>query len=906
MTAAQPPVQKRKLIEVALPLEVINRESAREKSIRHGHPSTLHLWWARRPLAAARAVLFAQLVDDPSSHPDRFPTEADVVTERKRLHDLIEKMVVWENSGDEALFRQAHQEILDSTGGNPPPILDPFAGGGTIPLEAQRLGLEAHASDLNPVAVLINKALIEIPPKFAGQPPVNPQARNVKDGSWPGATGLAEDVDKYAHWVRERALKKLGSSYPTVSIGTGVPATVIAWLWARTVTCPNPTCGKEVPLANSFAVSKRNGREAHVVPVTSGSVVTYEIEHTTVPTTAPTVSRSGARCVACDSAIPLTYARDQGKQGLMGRHLLAVVAEGDRRRVYLPPDSLQQDAADVSAPSAHVPDDALAKNPRAITAPNYGIDSHDKLYTHRQQHLLTTLVELISLARQECLSDGASTERADAITVYLTLWLGRVANRASSQSFWDPGAGNVQQVFARNALPMMWVYAESNPFSTSSGNIIGQLDYLTKTLGALPARGTGVVHQQDAAQLAERDVVYSTDPPYYDNVPYADLSDFFYVWHRQVLHDVLPELYSTLLTPKAPELIAEPARVGSWAAAATFFEQGLRRVFDRMTADNAADFPFTIYYAFKQSETDDEGTASTGWETMLQALVDSGAMITATWPVRTELAGGLRELGRNALATSVVLACRKREATSARTDRRGLVAALDAGLPERLRQLQQGRISPVDLEQAAIGPGMAIFTSFASVLNDDGTPMRVRTALKLINRVVDSVLRQEDSDYDEDTKFAVLLFRHFGLEAGPFGDADGFARKMTSSLDHLERAGVLTARANKVTLLGPSALDPGWDPATTPFLSEWAVVLHLSRALSDVGVVGASALLTLVPPAIDRDLCKDLAFLLFKLAGDLKQTAVALDFNALGTAWNDIVAGVGPSAEQGTFDYTGD
>jgi putative DNA methylase len=453
---------------------------------------------------------------------------------------------------------------------------------------------------------------------------------------------------------------------------------------------------------------------------------------------------------------------------------------------------------------------------------------------------------------------------------------------------------------------MMWVYAESNPFSTSSGNIIGQLDYLTKTLAALPARGVGVVHQQDAAQLAERDVVYSTDPPYYDNVPYADLSDFFYVWHRQVLHNVLPDLYSTLLTPKAPELIAEPARAGSWAAAASFFEQGLRRVFDRMTADNAADFPFTIYYAFKQSETDDEGTASTGWETMLQALVDSGATITATWPVRTELAGGLRELGRNALATSVVLACRRRESTSARTDRRGLVAALDAGLPERLRQLQQGRISPVDLEQAAIGPGMAIFTSFASVLNDDGTPMRVRTALQLINRVVDSVLRQEDSDYDDDTKFAVVLFRHFGLEPGPFGDATTFARKMASSLDHLERAGVLTARANKVTLLGPANLDPSWDPSSTPFLSEWAVVLHLSRALSDVGVVGASALLTLVPATIDRDLCKELAFLLFKLAGDLKQTKVALDFNALGTAWTDIVAGVGPTAEQGTFDYTGD
>ena len=905
MTDAPPPVQKRKLIEVALPLEVINRESAREKSIRHGHPSTLHLWWARRPLATARAVLFAQLVDDPSSHPDRFPTEADVITERKRLHDLMERLVVWENSDDKDLFRQAHQEILNSTGGNPPPILDPFAGGGTIPLEAQRLGLEAHASDLNPVAVLINKALIEIPPEFAGQPPAHPNSRSMKDGSWPGATGLAEDVSQYAHWVRDEAFKLLGTAYPKVSVGDGTKANVIAWLWARTVTCPNPACGKQAPLVNSFSASKKKGREAHVVPVSGPGELTYRVEFTSSPSTAATVTRSGATCVSCGTAIPFQFIRTEGRADRLGRHLLCAVAEGNRRRYYLAPTDAQVEAADVE-PAANAPHEPLPLKALGFRIQAYGIDSHDKLYTSRQQQLLTTLVALIGKARNRCFRDSGSLARADAVAVYLALWLGRIANRASSQSFWHANGEKVEQVFGRNAMPMIWVYAESNPFSTSSGNIIGQLDYLTKTLAALPANGTGVVHQQDAAQLAQRDIVYSTDPPYYDNVPYADLSDFFYVWHRRVLHDVLPDLYSTLLTPKGPELIAEPARAGSWTAAASFFEQGLRRVFDRMTADNAVDFPFTIYYAFKQSETDDDGTASTGWETMLQALVDSGAMITATWPVRTELAGGLRELGRNALATSVVLACRSRAETSGRTDRRGLIAALDAGLPGRLQKLQQSRISPVDLEQAAIGPGMAIFTSFASVLNDDGTPMRVRNALQLINRVIDSVLRQEDADYDDDTKFAVLLFRHFGLETGPFGDADGFARKMTSSLDHLERAGILTKRANRVKLLGPADLDPNWDPSNTPFLSEWSVVMQLARALSDTGVIGASALLMKVPATVDRDLCKELAFLIFKLAGDLKQTKVALEFNALGTAWNDIAADVGPSAEQGTFDYTGD
>ncbi len=775
MTTAQPPVLKRKLIEVALPLEVINRASAREKSIRHGHPSTLHLWWARRPLATARAVLFAQLVDDPSSHPDRFPTEADIVTERKRLHDLIEKMVVWENSTNEDLFRQAHQEILDSTGGNPPPILDPFAGGGSIPLEAQRLGLEAHASDLNPVAVLINKALIEIPPKFAGQPPVNPEAKDVKDGSWPGATGLAEDVEKYAHWVRGKALTKLRHHYPRISVGDGTKATVIAWLWARTVTCPNPVCSKQAPLVNSFSASKRKGKEAHVVPEVGTEELTYRIEHTAKPSTAPTVTRSGALCVSCGTAIAFEYIRAEGKAGRLGRQLLATVAEGSRRRFYLTPTIEQVDAANIGACAA-APHEPLPKKALGFRVQAYGIDSHDKLYTHRQQHLLTTLVELIGEARERCLRDGGSADRADAVSVYLTLWLGRVANRASSQSFWHPGRETVEQVFARNALPMIWVYAESNPFSTSSGNIIGQLDYLVKALAALPARGSGVAMQQDATQLAERNVVYSTDPPYYDNVPYADLSDFFYVWHRQALQKILPDLYTTLLTPKAPELIAEPARTGSWASAAQFFEKGLRSVFNRMTADNDPNFPYTVFYAFKQSETDDEGTASTGWETMLQALVDSGAMITATWPVRTELAGGLRELGRNALATSVVLACRPRSAGLPRTERRGLMAALNTHLPERLRELQQSAIAPVDLAQAAIGPGMAIFTSYAEVLGDDGRPMKVRTALQLINNVLNTVLREQDDDFDDDTKFAVLWFRQNGFDPGPFGDADSYAK----------------------------------------------------------------------------------------------------------------------------------
>jgi putative DNA methylase len=616
---AQAPI-KRKLIEVALPLEAINRESAREKSIRHGHPSTLHLWWARRPLAACRAVLFAQLVDDPSAHPDRFPTEQAQAKERRRLFDLIERLVKWENTNNEGLLRQAYEEIARCFDGKPPVILDPFAGGGSIPLEAQRLGLEVHASDLNPVAVLINKAMIEIPPKFAGSSPVFPGAAESRLGEWPRATGLAEDVRRYGQWICDEAEKRLGHLYPKAIMPDGTEANVIAWIWARTVRCSNPACGVETPLVNSFTVSRRKGREAHARPVVREDRVEYEIDGGARPIAQPTVSRSGAVCVACGATLPLAYVRAEGKKGQIGSHLICVVAEGHRRRTYLPPARGHVEAADKCPLAEGLPEWGLAVNPRAITAPNYGFDTHDKLYTRRQGQLLTTLVELIGNARERCLSDSGDATYADSIAVYQALLLGRVANRNSSQSFWHAGRETVEQVFGRNAMPMMWVYAEANPFSSSSGNVRGQLDYLTKVVQALPASGDAVVRQLDAARLSSHGIVFATDPPYYDNVPYADLSDFFYVWHRSALRRALPSLYGTMVTPKNAELIAEPARTGSWESAAAFFETGLRRVFESIVDGQHPGYPFTMFYAFKQAETSADGTASTGWETMLQAL----------------------------------------------------------------------------------------------------------------------------------------------------------------------------------------------------------------------------------------------------------------------------------------------
>ena len=699
--------RKRKLIEVALPLDAINAAAAREKSIRHGHPSTLHLWWARRPLAACRAVLFASLVDDPSC--DESLTAAEQDAERQRLFELMERLVQWKNSNDPRVLAEARAEIAASCGDDPPAVLDPFAGGGSIPLEAQRLGLEAYAGDLNPVAVLINKALIEIPPRYAGLPPTHPDQDGPAGlGSWPGSKGLAEDVRYYGTWMRERAAERIGHLYPTVSLPDeygGEEAAVIAWIWARTVRCSNPACGFTIPLVNSFALSRRKNRQAWLEPEADRDVRTirFRVNRGLGCPQGGTVGRGGAVCLACGSAVPLKEVRAAAKAGNMGCQLVCIVAEGNRRRVYLPSDDSHMAAAQIDPPPG-APSSSLPKKALGFRVQQYGITQWADLFTARQLNAMCTFAGLVAEAREEVLADGGDEPYADAITHYLSLAIGRLAKRSSNLCFWNPGRDTIEQVFARNALPMIWVYAEGNPFSDSSGNFLGQLDYLTAALKHVPAGLQGHAEQLDArsAHRIGRKAMVCTDPPYYDNVPYADLSDFFYVWLRRCLKYTYPDLSSTLLVPKAQELIAEPARHSDWNAAAAFFEEGLRQAFGAIVDAQDEAYPFTVFYAFKQAEDTGDGTGrvSTGWETLLEGLLDSGVIITGTWPVRTEQPGGLRVVGRAALASSIVLVCRRRPQDAPLTTRRDLLSSLHAELPEALRLMQQGNVAPVDLAQA--------------------------------------------------------------------------------------------------------------------------------------------------------------------------------------------------------------
>jgi putative DNA methylase len=914
---------KRKLIEVALPLEKINKEAAREKSIRYGHPSTLHLWWARRPLAAARAVLFAQLVDDPSSHPDRFPTEAAQRAERERLHSIIERLVSWENTRDQSLLAEAHAEILSSTGGSPPAIVDPFAGGGTIPLEAQRLGLEAHASDLNPVAVLINKALIEIPPKFAGQPPVSPGLANGRIGDWEGALGLAADVGAYGEWIRAEAYRRIGEHYPQATLEDGTKATVIAWIWARTVTCPNPACGIEMPLTHTWWLGKKKGKEAWVRPIIvadpdhpSGKRVDFEIGYGATGAPRPgqdgTVGRNGATCIACGSAVTLEYVRAASRDVGLGAQLMAVVAEGDRRRVYLPPDDEQRDAAAVdraqSAPEAGLPGKALG-----FRVQNYGFAHWADLFTNRQLLALTTFSDLVVEVRERALSDalaaGAlSGDRleaggtgaqayADAIATYLGAAVSRTLNKSTSLCSWDssPKMEAVRGLFARQTMAMAWDFAEANVFGGSSGNYTEDVEWVTRVLERLPIgiEDNGRAKQADAASTATAGALLSTDPPYYDNIGYSDLSDFFYVWLRRSLRVVFPDLLSTMLVPKAEELVANPYRHDGRDGAKSFFEDGFRRVFARARETALADYPITVYYAFKQSDAGEDGTASTGWETLLDGMIHSGWAITATWPMRSELSNRMLSQGTNALASSIVLALRPRPDDALTIDRRALIATLHDELPDALRKLQQGAIAPVDLPQAAIGPGMAVFSRYAKVIENDGTTMTVRSALARINEILDEVLNEQEGDFDAATRFAIAWYRQHGYATGQFGVADDLARARNTALETLVRDGILTSAAGKVTLLAPVALPEDYDVLEDDRVGVWEALHHLLAILDRDGLQTAGAFLASAQSrpdgAVDFELVKELTFLLFSIAEKNGWTQDALAFNTVATAWPEIV-----------------
>lgn len=894
----------KKLIEVALPLEAINAESAREKSIRHGHPSTLHLWWARRPLATARAVIWSSLVDDPSSHPEQFPTEEAQQQERERLFGILTRLVKWENSNDEGILAEAKAEIMKSTNGNPPALLDPFAGGGAIPLEAQRLGLEAHAHDLNPVAVMINKAMIEIPPKFAGRSPVNPEAQRqgAANQGWKGAAGLAEDVRYYGEWMKQEAYKRIGHLYPKAKLEDGSEATVIAWIWARTVKCPNPACGCEMPLVRSFTLSKKKGHEAWIKATYTTDGFEYTVQQGSHKEEG-TVDRKGATCLKCGSSVDFPYIRNAGKNGQMNSKLIAVVAEGSHGRVYLSANSEQLHAAIVDRPEDY-PDAKLPKNPRDFKTPNYGLTTFADLFTNRQLTALNTFSSLVSEAQQKAeadavaagvfndhiaLSEGGSGARAygEAVGVYLAFGVSRMTDIDNALCRWEVTKTQVRNLFSRQAIPMVWDYAENNVFNNAAGDYTTSLGSIIKVIERFEQQKEGTVRQFDAqSDSGLRNVVVSTDPPYYDNIGYADLSDFFYVWMRQALKETYPKLFRTMLVPKAEELVATPYRFdGSVEKARDFFEDGMFNTCCRLHDYSRDDIPVTIYYAFKQSETDTEDTtASTGWETMLSAIIRAGFSITGTWPMRTELANRTIASGTNALASSIVLVCRKRNETAGSATRREFINALHREMRPALEKLQSANIAPVDLAQSAIGPGIGVFSRYKSVLEADGKPMSVRAALQIINQELDAFYNEQEGELDRESRFCVELFSQYAFNNIKFGDADILARAKNTSVQALAEHGVLMAAKGQVRLKTRDELPESVD---THESCTWLLTQQLARAM-EVGGVKACAAIVLNIFGSNAEEAKALAYRLYTICERKNWAQEGYAYNNLVVAWPDI------------------
>jgi putative DNA methylase len=931
---------RKKLIEISIPLEEINKASKKQKAPK-GYPTAIHKYWAQRPIAACRAILFAQLVDDPSSWPGRYPfpeTANDEDAERRRLHKVIARMVPWEASNDETILNEARWEIarsvawglgeeppplgdgkaiLDYLQTKAPPVYDPFSGGGSIPLEAQRLGLRAYGSDLNPVAVLIGKALVEIPPKFAGLPPVNPEAqKELARGHWngKGAQGLAEDVRYYGKWMRDEAERRIGHLYPKAKLSDGSEATVIAWLWARTVRSPDPAAkGAMVPLVTSFMLSTKEGKKAWVEPVIDATAQDgwrFEVKSGALSGADEEQKKKGTKagrgsftCIVTGSAISGSYIKSEGSAGRMDARLMAVVAEGNRSRIYLNPlDAHEKVAKEV--PEADFDDVVLSKHPQYMGCVPYGLTSIRHLFTARHLAAITTFSDLVSDAREKVieaarvtglsndpapLHDGGvgAIAYADAVATYLAFGISRACDYGSTLAAWLTDDNAIRGTFGRQALPMTWDFCEGNFFGDSSAALTTIFKTMPDVIAHQCARGVGKIDQIDAPKNGYpiKPCVINTDPPYYDNIPYADLSDFFYVWMRRSLLGVWPELFRRLTVPKAEELVADIKRHGGRDDAEAFFMEGMGRALTAMHNAATDGEPLAIYYAFKQSETAEDGVTSAGWASFLQAVVSSGLIVDGTWPMRTESAGRLRGNGANALASSIVLVCRKRQADAPAITRGEFIRLLKKEMPDDIEKIRKAGVGPVDMQQSIIGPGMGVFSRHAKILEDDDSAMSVKTALALINRVWEEIENELDAAFDAETQVALVWYGSYGFESRPSGDLIMLCTAKNTSDRALFHSEVFEDRKGKAALTAREKLPSDWSPAKDTHLTVWECVQHVARTLraDDGGEDDAARLVAGMGPKSAE--ARKLAYRLFEIATQKGWSAEALVYNELAEIW---------------------
>lgn len=700
----------------------------------------------------------------------------------------------------------------------------------------------------------------------------------------------------------------------------GEEATVIAWIWARTVKCPNPTCGCQMPLVSSFILSKKKDHEAWVEPIVDGTAITYQVRQGPCPLEG-TVNRKGARCICCGANVPFEYIRQEGQAGRLGSALMAIVAEGPNGRLYLNADEEQLKAAEVARPD-DIPNGVLPEKALGFRVQTYGITKHYQLFTNRQLTALTTFSQLVKEAQQQAEADAleagwendkvplnkggaGALAYSQAISVYLAFLIDKLADRNSSITSWDNSRDGISHTFIRQAIPMVWDYAEGNPFSNSSGCFDNMLEWITKCLLTLPAETFAEAKQWNAqTDCGLRQIMVSTDPPYYDNIGYADLADYFYIWLRQSLRSVYPEIFRTMLVPKAEELIATPYRHdNNKIKAKEFFEEGMLQACRQLYQYASDTLPVTIYYAYKQSETKEQAgqkvTSSSGWETMLSAIIKAGFAVTGTWPISTELKNRIRGIDSNALASSIVLVCRKRSASAPTISRRRFITELSNELQPALKKLQSSQIAPVDLAQAAIGPGMAVYSKYSAVLEADGTPVSVRSALQLINQELDACLNEQSGQLDSASRFCVDIYSQYAFKELPFGEAEVLAKAKNISTDSLIKNGVIKAEKGKVCLVDRSAMEL----KVSSNDCSWLICQKLAKALQEGGIIQCAQIVATNAKATNA---KELAYRLYTIAERQGWNQDALAYNSLIMSWSQISAKADSlrkqsEAEQGTM-----
>lgn len=924
------PTYRRKLIEVDLPLDAINAESRKDASLAHGHPSTLHKWWARRPLATCRAVLFASMVDDPEDCQEEFASKEEQDRERTRLHSLISELVKWETTietrpENKSLLEQARWEIVRSVARShkeaPPnrqnaqevlkylkekamPIYDPFCGGGSIPLEAHRLGLQAIGGDLNPVAVLITKAMIELPCQFKGHPPINPKAdqmgmtvttgRKSKKMPWRGNAGLADDLRYYGRWIREKAWERIGHLYPSVKLPSGREVTPVTWLWARTVPCNNPACGIQMPLLSTLQLQKNQSEEHWIKPTldSESERISWKVQegkgNIDVSSTA---SKKGGLCIACGTPVKSRYIRDQFKAGNMEYQMVAIVASDEKKRLYLTPSKKDIDAASEATPAWRPPTRLPEISTKAISLRSYGWTHWHNAFTERQLLTLTTFSDLVSESRNLLTVDGASTEYADVVVTYLAFAISRVADSGCSFAVWESSGNKIAAAFSRQGLGMVWDFPEANPFSNGTQNWMGQIKWIAKVIERLPEEvNQGFAHQFDASEeiYPSKGPIIVTDPPYYDSVFYSDTSDFFYTWLRPILRDTYPSLFASIVTPKNEEMIANPYRFDDHRAR---FEDQMTKTLKLIRERCSDDFPSSIFYAYKQQERADESEGSTEWEAMLNAVVGAGFRIVSTWPMRTENPKGLKSR-RNALASSVVLVCRPRPEDAPTASRREFLNTLEIEMPTALDHLtHEGHIAPVDLAQAAIGPGMQVYSRYSRVETISGEEVTVKEALAAINQAIANYDERQEGELDPPTRFCLEWLKQRGFEEGPYWEAEILARaKDVAVEDELrDTHGLVIAQAGNVQLRPPEYFSGNRLPSAG-YMTAWEGCFRMAWNLDheEGSIQGAAD--TARRMGSDAESVERLARILYNHFDRIRDSRRAVLFNNLVTTWDAIQA----------------